>query len=166
MIAIGQIAKSNGVRGAVGVRLLTDDAKRFAKLKAVWVGRAEDTLKRFAVESVRVQRSGVVLKLQQVDDRTAADELREQFVFVEESDAVVPKKGSYFIHDIIGMDVETEEGEAVGVVKDVWRLPANDVWVVQRNGKETLVPAVKEFIRRVDAEQRKIVIHAVEGLIE
>ena len=166
MIAIGQIAKSNGVRGAVNIRSLTDDAQRFTKLKAVWIGRAEEKATRYEVESVRVQNERVVLKLHNVNDRNAADDLREQIVFVQENEAVKPRKGSYFIHDLIGMEVLTEEGEVVGQVKDVWQMPANDVWVVRNNGKEVLVPAVKEFIKSVDAERRTIVIHAVEGLLE
>ncbi|MCI0707782.1 MAG: ribosome maturation factor RimM [Ignavibacteriae bacterium] len=166
MIAIGQIAKSNGVRGAVNIRSLTDDVQRFLKLKAVWIGKEESETQRYEVESVRVQKTQAVMKLRSIDDREAADGLREQIVFVQESEAVQPSKGSYFFHDIIGMQVVTEEGEALGEVKDVWQMPANDIWVVSSNGKEILIPAIKVFIKSVDMERRTVVVHAIEGLLE
>ena len=166
MIAIGRIAKSNGIRGEVRVNSLTHDSKRFSKLKTVMVGAKEDDLRRYAVESVRFNRTQAVLKFGGIDTRDAADAMREQFLFVEETKAVSPKKGSYFIHDIVGMEVVMENGEVVGNVTDVWPMPANDIWVVQRNGKELLIPAVKEFIRGVDTKKRTIVIHAMEGLVE
>jgi 16S rRNA processing protein RimM len=166
MIAIGRIAKSNGIRGEVRVNPLTHDAGRFSKLKAVMVGASEDALLRYTVKVVRFHRSQAVLKFGGIDTRDAADALREQFLFVEEAKAVSPKKGSYFIHDIVGMEVVMENGEVVGNVTDVWQMPANDVWVIQRNGKELLIPAVKEIIRSVDTQKRTIVIHAMEGLVE
>ena len=110
--------------------------------------------------------SQAVMKLISIDDRNAADELKGQVVFVQESEAVKPRKGSYFIHEIVGMEVLTDKGETLGPVQDVWRMPANDVWVVKQNGKEILIPAVKEFIKNVNTERRTIVVHAIEGLLE
>ncbi len=150
----------------MSVNPLTDDLQRFSKLKAVWVGTAEETAQRLTVEGFRFHRSHVILKLGGIESRSAADALRESFVFVEETASVSPKQGSYFIHDIVGMTVTTEGGEILGTVEEVWRMPANDVWVVRQNGKEILLPAINEIVRSVDLTRRAITIHAMEGLIE
>jgi 16S rRNA processing protein RimM len=148
------------------VALLTDVPKRFEKLKSVWVGTDEAQAVKHSVLSVRVGRSSVVLKLKDIDSRSAADERRGRLVFVAEKDAIVPRKGSYFIHDVVGMKVLTEEGEEVGTVQEVMQLPANDVWVVVEEGKEVLIPAIKEVIKSVDLERRTVMIRPLEGLLE
>ena len=146
--------------------MLTDSPERFAKLKAVWCGADENAAVRFSIVSMRIERSAVVLKLKEIDTRTLADEHRGEYLFVETKDVVAPAKGSYFIHDIIGMKVVTEAGEEVGSVQDVMELPANDVWVVASGTKEFLIPAIKEVIRQVDVDARTVVIWPLEGMLE
>lgn len=146
--------------------MLTDSPERFVKLKAVWIGSDEAIAAQYAILAVRVERSAVVLKLKEIDSRSLADELRGRYLFIEAKDTVAPKKGSYFIHDIIGMKVVTEAGDEVGSVRDVMELPANDVWVVAAGKKEILIPAIKEVIRLVDVNGRTVVIRPLEGMLE
>jgi 16S rRNA processing protein RimM len=166
MIAVGRITKSVGIKGEVRAAMLTDSPERFAKLKAIWCGADEKAAVRFSILSMRIERSAVVLKLKDIDSRTLADEHRGEYLFVETRDVVTPAKGSYFIHDIIGMKVVTEAGEEVGSVQDVMELPANDVWVVTSGTKEFLIPAIKEVIRQVDLNARTVVIRPLEGMLE
>jgi 16S rRNA processing protein RimM len=166
MIAVGRITKSVGIKGEIRVSMLTDSPKRFAKLKAVWCGPDETTAVRFSILSMRIEPSAVVLRLKEIDSRSLADEHRGEYLFIENKDIVAPARGSYFIHDIIGMNVVTEAGEEVGSVRDVMELPANDVWVVAAGTKELLIPAIKEVIRRVDLKSRTVVIRPLEGMLE
>jgi 16S rRNA processing protein RimM len=166
MIAVGRITRSVGLKGELNVALLTDSLQRFEKLKTVWIGTDESRAAKHAVAAARVTSSAVVLKLKGIDSRTAADSLRGQLIFVGTKDAIVPKKGSYFIHDIVGMSVETESGEEIGSVRDVLQLPANDVWVVRGARGEILIPAIKDVIRSVDVQRRRVVIRPLEGLLE
>ncbi len=166
MIAVGRITRGVGLKGELNVAVLTDTLKRFEKLKTVWVGTDESQAVKHFVIAVRVTSSAVVLKLKEIDSRTAADSLRGQLLFIASKDVVVPKKGSYFIHDIVGMTVETESGEAIGTVREVMQLPANDVWVVEGIGGEFLIPVIKDVIRSVDVQRRRVVIHPLEGLLE
>jgi len=166
MIAVGRITRSIGLKGELNVALLTDVPERFENLESVWVGTDETQTVEHSVASVRVGRSSVVLKLKNIDSRSAADEQRGRLVFVAEKEAIVPKKGSYFIHDVVGMKVLTEEGEEVGTVQEVMQMPANDVWVVVAGGKEVLIPATKEVIKSVDLEHRAVRIRPLEGLLE
>ncbi|MGA3245086.1 MAG: ribosome maturation factor RimM [Bacteroidota bacterium] len=166
MIAVGRITRGVGLKGELNVAVLTDTMQRFEKLKTVWVGADESQTVKHTITAVRVTSSAVVLKLKEIDSRTAADSLRGQLVFVAAKDAVVPNKGSYFIHDIIGMNVETESGKTIGTVREVMELPANDVWVVGGAGGEILIPAIKDVIRSVDVQRRRVVIRPLEGLLE
>jgi 16S rRNA processing protein RimM len=166
MIAVGRITKSVGLKGEVRVAMLTDSPERFTRLKSVWCGTEEATAVRFSILSMRIEPSAVVLKLKEIDSRTLADEHRGEYLFVEAKDTVAPGRGSYFIHDIIGMKVVTEAGEEVGNVRDVMELPANDVWVVTSGTKEILIPAIKEVIRLVDLKGRSVVIRPLEGMLE
>jgi 16S rRNA processing protein RimM len=166
MIAVGRITKSVGLKGELSVAMLTDTPDRFEKMRSAWIGTDEAHAVKLAVLGVRQTRTVAVLKLEGIDSRTAADEKRGQLLFVAAKDAVVPKKGSYFIHEIIGMSVETESGEVIGTVLEVMKYPANDVWVVSKGQKEYLIPAIKDVIRRVDVQRRVVVIHPLEGLLE
>ncbi len=166
MIAVGRITRSVGLKGELNIASLTDAPDRFGNLRTVWVGKDEEHAVKHPVDGVRGTKSAVVLKLGGIDDRTAADKRRGEFIFVAENDTVRPKRGSYFIHEIVGMKVVTEEAEAVGIVQEVMQLPANDVWVVRNGDREYLIPAIKEVIRKVDGKNKLIVIHPLEGLLE
>lgn len=181
-IAVGRISKSVGLRGEVKAQLLTDDPLRFTKLKSVWIGEKEESAEKVTIESSRSQGSGVVLKFKEIDSRTASDIKHGQYIFISANDVAVPPKGSFFVDDIIGMEVVSEEGEKIGTIKDIMKSPANDVWVVRPpagragpserrkragNGtKEVLLPAIKEIIKSVDLKRKEIVIHVMEGLLD
>ena len=166
MIAVGKISKSVGLKGEVRVSLLTDSPDRFRTLKSAWIGSEEATATRYKIQSVRVSPAAVVMQIEEVQTRTAADSLRGQFVFVADKDEVKPKKGSYFIHEIVGMTVVDEAGELIGTVREVMQLPANDVWVVTSGEKEYLIPAIKEVIRSVDVGRKTVVVRPMEGMLD
>ena len=73
---------------------------------------------------------------------------------------------TYYIFELIGLEVITTEGESIGFIEDVYDLPANDVYVVKEKAREILIPAVKEIVKKVDIEKREIVIEPIEGLLE
>ena len=166
MIAVGKISKSVGVKGEMKVALLTDSADRFRRLKSVWIGSGEETASEFSVQSVRETAGGIVLQLGGIETRSQADERRGQLVFVADKEAVRPKKGSYFIHEIVGMKVVDEAGTLLGMVTEVMQLPANDVWVVKSGDKEVLIHAIREVIRSVNLGQKLVIIRPMEGMLD
>jgi 16S rRNA processing protein RimM len=166
LIAIGRITRSVGIKGEVRVTLLTDDADRFTNLRRVWGGNSPASVQLLNLRRSRSGRADVVLLFEEIDSRTAADAWRGKYLFVPSSDALKPKRGSYRIDDIVGLQVVSVEGETLGVVKEVMQLPANDVWVVLHDGKEILLPAIKQVVQRVDLEAGRVVINPMEGLFE
>lgn len=145
---------------------MTSDSRRFKKLKRVFVGANEESATETSVSGVVVERRGVRLRLADLRDRTGAEEHVGSFLFVDEKDAIRPPKGAFFIHELVGLNVVEEDGAPVGVMKDVLKLAANDVYVIERNGKDVLLPAVREFIRKIDIEARTMTVRLIEGLLD
>jgi 16S rRNA processing protein RimM len=135
-------------------------------LKKVWIGRDSENSREFAVEAVRINGRNTVLRLGGVENRSAAEELKDQLMLIPGADIARPPEGSFFIDDVLGMNVVTEEGKRVGIVREILRLPSNDLWQVDSGSKLISIPAVKEFIRKVDLQTRTVVIHELEGLLD
>jgi 16S rRNA processing protein RimM len=166
LLAIGQVEKAFGIRGEVVVRPLTDSAERFQRLRAVRVGRNADTARPATVDAAAVEARGVRLHLKGVDDRAAAEVLRGQYLFVDRRHRVRLTPGRHFVHEIVGLTVEDERGVRRGVVQDVLKLPAQDVYVIADGGHEFLLPAVREFIREIDLEAGILRVHLIDGIRE
>jgi len=165
LIAIGRISKPIGTQGEIRVVPLTDDYGRFAGLKSVLVGHEETTAVARGVLSTRIDVKHVVIKFNGIEKVEEAEVLRDSYLFVSKENAVKLCTGSYFVDDIIGCEIFTEEQAKVGVVTDLLKLPANDIMVVKNDVKEILIPAVKAIIRKIDIEKKRITIHALEGLL-
>ena len=166
LIAIGRIAKPIGTRGEVKILPLTDEWRRYATLSAVWIGPDPAHGEEKTVLSRRIDANQVILHLSGIESIEDVERIKDFYVFIQKKDVITLQKGTYFVDDVIGCEVVTEGQVSVGVVTDLFSLPANDVWIVKKDSKEILIPAVKAIIRQVDLEHRRITIHAIEGLVD
>jgi 16S rRNA processing protein RimM len=164
--AIGKISRPVGMKGELRILPLTDDIQRYEDLKEVWVGRSDKDAKQYAVGMVRIGPKQVVIGFENVNRIDEAERMKDSFLFVPEEDVISLGNGRYFIDDVIGCEVSTEEGKRIGIVSDLLSLPGNDLWVIEYGKKEILVPAVKDIIKHVDTGKKKVVIHALEGLFD
>jgi 16S rRNA processing protein RimM len=164
-VAVARITGCFGLRGHFKVRLMTRSADRLAGLKEVSLGSSPAENAPYRLEEVKVQGKNVLVKLEGVNDRSAAEPLVGSYLFIGEEGIAEPRQGSYYVHDIIGCKVFATDGTTVGDVADVYKLPAQDVWVVRRGDSLEMIPAVGEFIKEVDIEHRRIVIRLMEGLL-
>ena len=174
LYAVGRIRRSFGVKGLITVEPFTHSPQRFEKLKTVYIGKDGEHVTPRSLKEARVTRRGVVVKLDGIEDKDAADKLAGQFLFIEERDLLQVPGGFYFIHDIIGCDVH-ENGRKVGKVIDVYAKSdglAQDVWVIENiaeNGKpakQYWVPAVREFIQSVEVHEHKIIVQRIEDFLQ
>jgi 16S rRNA processing protein RimM len=166
LIAIGRISKPIGTQGEIKVLPLTDDRQRFAGLQSVWMGYDATKVEECDILAVKVDTKQIVVNLKGIKTPDEAEKLRNKYLFVPKEQTIKLHTGSYFMDDVIGCEVVTEEKMNVGVVADLLSLPANDLWVVRNGAKEFLIPAVKAIIRDVDVKMKRITIHALEGLLE
>ena len=165
LLQVGVISSTHGVRGEVKVFPTTDDVKRFKKLKKVILDTGKEQLP-LEIEGVKFFKQFVILKFRGIDNINDIEKYKGKRLLVDREHAVKLKKDEYFIADMIGMDVFTEDGELFGALKDVMETGANDVYIIEMSdGKEVLVPAIKQCILDVDIENRKMGIHLLEGLV-
>ena len=165
LLQVGVISSTHGIRGEVKVFPTTDDVKRFKKLKQVILDTGREQL-HLEVEGVKFFKQFVILKFKGIDNINDIEKYKGKSLLVDREHAVKLRKDEYFIADMIGMDVFTKEEKFFGTLKDVLETGANDVYIVEmEEGKEVLIPAIKQCILDVDVEKKKMVIHLLEGLV-
>ncbi len=164
-LSIGQIVNTHGVRGEVKVFPLTENMDRFSQLKDVYIEKNNE-LTQLSVVSVKYLSTMVVIKLKDIDSIEDAQKLKNMYIKVHRNNAVKLPKDNFFICDVIDMDVYSTDATFLGKVKDVMKTGNNDVFVVENNKKEILIPALKTIFKEMNMEERKIVVELPEGLIE
>ncbi|HLH71246.1 MAG TPA: ribosome maturation factor RimM [Candidatus Dormibacteraeota bacterium] len=153
MVRVGLILGAFGVEGAVKVSPLTDFPDRFAPGAELCLdGR------RLRVEWGRSHPAWMVVKLQGLDDRTAAEAVQGRYLEVPEEEVRPLPEGVWYHHDLVGLSVSTAGGRELGTLAEVWPMPANDVWVAREDGQEHLIPAVREAVLEVDLEHRRVTV--------
>jgi 16S rRNA processing protein RimM len=164
-LKVGQIINTHGVKGEVKIYPLTDDVKRFDNLKFVYMKSGEE-YKKVDVESVKYVKNFPIIKLSNINDMNEAERYKNQYIYVDRENAVKLPEDTYFIVDLIGMDVITVDGENLGKIVSVFSTGSNDVYEVkQESGKVVLIPAIKDVVKEVDVENKKMIIKLLEGLI-
>jgi 16S rRNA processing protein RimM len=157
-VTVGRIVTPHGVRGELKVESLTDFPERFRRGSRLWLDGVE-----FSVELGRVLGRHVILKLEGIDDRNAAEAIRGRELTVPDV-AELTEEGVYYQHDIVGLRVEDEAGSELGRVVDVLLTGSNDVYVVQGERGELLLPALDDVVKQIDIATGRIVVDLPGGL--
>ena len=164
-LEIGQIVNTFGIKGEVKVIPFTNDINRFDDLKKVYVKSSKES-KQYKVENVRYHKNMVLLKLEGINNPEVAEMLKNCYLEIDREDAIPLEEGTYFIADLIGLQVYTDEGKLLGKVDDIYNTGSNDIYVVKDElGKQILLPGIKEVIKDVQIENSKIIVHLIPGLI-
>jgi 16S rRNA processing protein RimM len=155
------VATSHGVSGEVRVKVLTDFPDRFDGLETIYLGEEFTPV---VVEGHRKHGSNVLLKLIGVDQREEADKLRGLLVRVPIDQAVPLEEDEYYVHEIVGLEVWTVQGEHLGRVTQVLETGSNDVYVIRDGAREILIPALSDVVLGVDLEEGRIEVQLMKGL--
>lgn len=169
LFQVGSITQTHGIRGEVKVFPLTDDISRFKNMKHLLLDGGKDGYLELEVENVRPQKNLVILKFKGIDNINDIEKYKGKGLFVTKENRVALKKDEYFIADLIGCDVFTDENpdDKLGVISDVMETGANDVYDIELvSGGNVLVPAIKDCILNVDVEARRVDIHLLKGLMD
>lgn len=162
---IGQIVNTSGLKGVIKVKPFTDDITKFNNLKTIYISIKKE-LKEFKIEQVRFNKNMVFLKLEGIDRVEEAESYRNLYLKIKRDKNEKLEENSYYIVDIIGSKVYTDFEEELGEIVDVFSTGSNDVYVVKDSlGKQILLPAIKDVIKNVDIQNKKIIVHLLEGLI-
>ena len=164
-IEIGQIVNTNGLKGVVKVNPFTDDISKFEDLKFVYI-QLKNELKKVKIEQVRYNKNQVLLKLEGIDSIEEAEKYRNFYLKTEKESQEDLGEDTYYIVDLIGLDVYSDKNEYLGKIEDVFPTGSNDVYVVKDNlGKQILIPAIADVVKKVDLENKKMKINLIPGLI-
>lgn len=164
-IEIGQIVNTNGLKGIVKVNPFTDDINKFEDLKYVYI-QLKNELKKVKIEQVRYNKNQVLLKLEGIDSIEEAEKYRNFYLKTEKESQEDLGEDTYYIVDLIGLDVYSDKNEYLGKIDDVFPTGSNDVYVVKDNlGKQILIPAIADVVKEVDLKNKKMTINLIPGLI-
>ena len=166
LLRVGVISSTHGVRGEVKVFPTTDDSSRFKQLKKVILDTGRDHMD-LEIEGVKFFKNMVILKFKGFDSIEEIEKYKGKDLLITRDLAVKLGPDENFIIDLIGLTVVTEDGNKLGTLTDVIKTGANDVYEVKMtDGKEVLLPAIKECILNVDLENRTVTVHMMDGLLD
>lgn len=165
LFRVGVIANTHGIRGEVKVFPTTDDPKRYEWLKEVLLDTGKEMLP-LEVSKVRYFKNLVIVKFKGIDNINDIEIYKGKDLFVTRENAVPLEEDEYYIADIIGAIVYTEDGKEFGILKEVLETGANLVYVVEHEGKEVLIPAIPDCVKDINVEEKKVVVHILPGLMD
>lgn len=162
---IGQIVNHFGIKGMVKVNPFTDNISQFEKLKSILLVK-DGKLSEVEIEETKYSKNQVLLKLKGIDTVEEAEKYRGCYLKIARSNSKKLPKDTYFIADLLGLTVYTDENILLGKVEDIYNSGANDIYVIKsEDGKQILLPGTKEVIKQIDLEQERITVHIIKGLI-
>lgn len=165
-LRVGVISSTHGIRGEVKVYPTTDDPERFLDLDEVILdtGREHKILE---IEGVKFFKNQVILKFKGYDNINDIEKYLKKDLLVDREHAVELGENENFIADLIDMEVVTDEGKVLGTLTDVIETGANDVYAVKTpEGKEILLPAIRDCILDVNVDEKRMTVHVMEGLLD
>ena len=166
LLRVGVISSAHGVRGEAKIFPTTDNIKRFSKLKKVIIDNKKEKIE-YEIESVKYFKQFAILKFKGIDNRDDIEKLKGMDLLVTRDNAVKLAPNENFICDLVGCKVITDESVEIGTVTDVLITGANDVYVIENNdGKEILLPVIKDCVKDVDVDNKRINVHLLPGLLD
>lgn len=162
---IGVVTTTHGLAGEVKVYPTTEDPHRFEELDVCYL-EEKGNYRPLTISSCRYFKNLVILGFEEIQSIEEAQLLRQKDLYVDREHAIPLEEGEYYLADVIGSTVTDEEGNVLGTLEDYMETAAQIVYKIRtEGGKEFLVPAVDAFIKEVDVENKKMVIHVIPGML-
>lgn len=166
LLRVGVISSTHGVRGEVKVYPTTDDENRFKKLKKVVLDTGREYID-LEISGVKFFKNQVILKFKGIDNINDIEKYKGKDLLVHREDAVKLEENENYVADLIDLKVVTDEGQVLGCLTEVMETGANDVYVVEtEDGKELLLPAIRDCILDVDLDEEVMTVHILPGLFD
>lgn len=160
LLEVGKIVNTHGLRGEVKVVAWTDTPDVFEDLEYVYCGSEKLTLK-----SVKYQKNNIIVKFEEIQSIEEAEKYKNKILTAERDMLGELPEGTYYIADLIGLEVIDDEGNLLGTIGDVFNTGSNDIYEVKREGKKPLLlPVIDEVVLDVNIEEKRVTVHVMEGL--
>lgn len=163
-LELGQIVNVKGLKGEVKLNSFAEDNTIFERLPNVFLKSKSGIIEK-QIEKVGYNKNQVILKFKDCNSIEEAETLRNMYLLAKRKDLGELPEGVYYIVDLIGLEVYTENGELLGKVDDIYSTGANDIYVIKDEmGKQKLLPGTDEVIKQTNLTEGKIIVHLIEGL--
>ena len=164
LLEVGKIVNTHGLRGEVKVVPLTDYPEVFEDIDFVYVKKKSE-YERLDVKGIKYQKNNLIVRFSQITDINMAEKYKNQVIYAEREILGELPEGVYYIADLIGLDIVTEDGEKIGTVSDVFNTGSNDIYEVKREGKKNLLlPVIDDVVLNIDVDGGKITVRMMDGL--
>ena len=163
-VLIGKFRRPHGIRGEIRMTVLTDFPELISPGQIIYAGERH---KAYTVRDIRWHGGDMLVSLKELPDRTAVEIFRNVMVYMKSEDMPELPEGEFFVHQLVGMEVITDQDEKLGVLKEILITGANDVYLVETpEGKEILLPAIDDVVLDINQESGQIVVHIIQGLLD
>jgi 16S rRNA processing protein RimM len=159
-VAIGQILAPWGIQGKLKVEVVTDFPQRFTPRSKVYINHQPMT-----IDAAEWRKGKAIIKLSSIDTIEEAQRLRGQPIEIHHSQLQPLPEGQYYHFQLIGLEVETTRGELLGNITEILTAESNDIYVVNGDRGEILIPAIDDVVKSIDRNKGHVVIEPIEGLL-
>ena len=164
-LEIGRIVNTFGIKGMVKVKPFTDNIERFSNLEKIYIKNKSGQTE-YKIQEVKYHKNMVLIKFEGIENPEQADLLRNSYLIVDRETEEPLEPGRYYIVDMIGLDVFTDDNEYLGKLEDIYNTGSNDIYVVKNElGKQVLLPAIEDVIKNIDMDNKKVIVHLIPGLV-
>lgn len=164
-LEIGQIVNTFGIKGMVKVKPFTDNIERFNNLEKIYIKNKSGQTE-YKIQEIKYHKNMVLIKFEGIENPEQADLLRNSYLIVDRETEEPLEPGRYYIVDMIGLDVFTDNNEYLGKLEDIYNTGSNDIYVVKNElGKQVLLPAIEDVIKNIDMDNKKVIVHLIPGLV-
>jgi len=164
-IFVGKLGRTIGINGSLTIVPLTSFPERFGKMKKFFLTSDKKTPFELEVEEISYQDSRIIVKLKGIDSEAKAKELTGYRITVHKKDRVKLPKDYYFIEDLLLCEVFEKNGNLIGKMKDVMDMSSNDIYAVDYKGQDVLIPAISQFVKDIDIENKRITVELINGML-
>ena len=165
LIAIGKIRKSWGLTGHVKVKSYAESPDTYRRIRDMYIAKANNTIP-LMLESIKEHREDLLMKFQGRNRIEEVEDILQETLYMHKRDLAPLEEGEYYWHQLIGMDVQTDSGKHLGTLREIISTGSNDVYVVQNEEQEILIPAIEDVIRKVEVDKNRMTIHPLDGMLD
>lgn len=167
-LVLGRVLRPHGIRGELRMEILTAYPERIVPGKRLYIGpdtSRPDTAVVYVVSRARKHQHYLIMQVEGIDNRSAAELLRDQYIMVTPDEAVPLEEGEFYLFQLIGLTVRTDKDDLLGELTEVIETGANDVYVVRGPRGEVLLPAIDDCILDIDFDNQTMTVHLLDGLL-
>ena len=166
LLLVGKVIRPHGLAGLLRIWSYADSEASFTDAETVFLETPAGGCHPFEIEAIRPHKNFYLMKLNGLTSLEQAEAYRGAGIYIRKPAHEAEEEGTYFWHELIGLEVYLHTGEYVGELKHIFPTGGNDIYVVQKDEKEVLIPAIHDVVKEIDLENRRMVIFEMEGLLD